>query len=175
MIGSFCPKHIIFQLENFIMTLKCDAKFKWKLTCGLKGDTRNLVNFHASSRKSEKLHFDGLLLPKTDENLDEEVQKSYVSLHRRIMQSLKKNWRLVPKMTLGLWWILMRAVASLTIYTLMCYFCRKYIMFQPKKCRGVISHNTEKWCKIWGGTNLCFEKWYEEFLIQHSKVSKLAL
>ena len=44
------------------MTLKGDAMFKEKLTDGLKNDTRNLVNFHVSSRKSKKLHFDGLLL-----------------------------------------------------------------------------------------------------------------
>ena len=44
------------------MTLKGDAKFKGKLTCGLKNDIRNLVNFHASSWKSENLHFDVLLL-----------------------------------------------------------------------------------------------------------------
>ena len=24
-------------------------------------------------------------------------------------------------------------------------------------------HNTEEWCKIWGGPDLCFEKWHEEF------------
>ena len=63
------------------MTLKGDAKFKGKLTCGLKNDLRNLVNFHASSRKSENLHFDGLLLSKAYKVLDEEVQKSYVSRH----------------------------------------------------------------------------------------------
>ena len=33
------------------MILKGDAKFKGKLTRGLKNDVRNLVNFHASSRK----------------------------------------------------------------------------------------------------------------------------
>ena len=44
------------------MTLKGDAIFKEKLTGGLKNDMRSLVNFHASSRKSESLHFDGLLL-----------------------------------------------------------------------------------------------------------------
>ena len=44
------------------MTLKSDAKFKGKLTRGLKNDTRNLVNFHTSSRKYENLHFDALLL-----------------------------------------------------------------------------------------------------------------
>ena len=41
LMGSFCPKHIIFQLESFteIMflkeTLKGNAEFKGKLTCGL--------------------------------------------------------------------------------------------------------------------------------------------
>ena len=44
------------------MTLKGVAKFKRKLTCGLKNDIRNLVNFHASSQKSENLYFDVLLL-----------------------------------------------------------------------------------------------------------------
>ena len=34
-----------------VMTLKGDAKFTGKLTCGLKNDLRHLVNFHASSRK----------------------------------------------------------------------------------------------------------------------------
>ena len=33
------------------MTLKGDAKFKGKLTRGLKDDVRTLVNFHASSLK----------------------------------------------------------------------------------------------------------------------------
>ena len=61
------------------MKLKGDAKFKGKLTRGLKNDIRNLVNFHASSRKSENLYFDGLLLFKAYKVLDEKVQKSYVS------------------------------------------------------------------------------------------------
>ena len=49
-----------------VMKLKGDAKFKGKLTRGLKNgnDITNLVNFHASSRKSENLHLDGLLLSK---------------------------------------------------------------------------------------------------------------
>ena len=69
LMGSFCPKHIMFQLENFRgvmchMTLKGVAKFKEKLTCGLKNDIRNLVNFYGSSRKSEKLHFDRIFMSK---------------------------------------------------------------------------------------------------------------
>ena len=58
------------------MTLKTDAKFKEKLICGLKKDRRNLVNFHASSRKSENLHLDWILLSKAYTDLDEKVQKS---------------------------------------------------------------------------------------------------
>ena len=61
------------------MTLKGDEKFKGKLTCGLKIDIRNLLNFHASSQKSENLHFDGLCLSKAYKASDEIIQKSYVS------------------------------------------------------------------------------------------------
>ena len=61
------------------MTLKVDAKFKGKLTCGLKNDVRNLINFNASSAKSKNLHFGGLLLSKAYKFFDEKVQKSYVS------------------------------------------------------------------------------------------------
>ena len=58
------------------MTLKTDAKFKGQLICGLKKDRRNLVNFHASSRKSENLHLHWILLSKAYTDLDEKVQKS---------------------------------------------------------------------------------------------------
>ena len=61
------------------MTLKGDAKFKGKLTRGLKNDTKNLVNFHASSQKSVNLHFDWIVLSKAYKDLDEKIQKSYVS------------------------------------------------------------------------------------------------
>ena len=61
------------------MTLKGDAKFKGKLTRGLKNDLRNVVNFHANSRKSENLHFDVLFLSKAYKDLDEKVQTSYAS------------------------------------------------------------------------------------------------
>ena len=73
----------MFQLEISeelcVMTLKGDAKFRRKLTNGLKNDLRNLVNFRASSRKSVNLNFDGLLLSKAFKDLDEKEKKSYVS------------------------------------------------------------------------------------------------
>ena len=55
------------------MKLKGDTKFKGKLTHGLKNDIRNSVNFHVSRRKSENLHFDGFLLFKAYNVLDEKV------------------------------------------------------------------------------------------------------
>ena len=61
------------------MTLKRDAKVNGKLTCGLKNNIRNLVSFHVSSQNSENLHFDQILLSKAYKDLDEKVQKSYVS------------------------------------------------------------------------------------------------
>ena len=128
------------------MTLKGDAKYNGKLTRGLKNDIRNLVNLHSRSRKTESLYFYQLLLSKAYIYLDEKVElrvmsyeKSYVSWSWRVMQSLKKNWPLFPKMTWGIWWILMRAVESLEICNLMGYFCRKYVMSELKKYTGVVS------------------------------------
>ena len=61
------------------MKLKSDATFKGNLTRGLKNDIRNFVNFHASSQKSESLHFAWLILTKVYKDLDKKVQMSYVS------------------------------------------------------------------------------------------------
>ena len=46
------------------MTLKSDTKFEEKLTCGLENDMRNLENVHLTTRKSQNLNFDGILLSK---------------------------------------------------------------------------------------------------------------
>ena len=82
-MDSFCPKLIMFQLEKFIVIMchdtEDDAKFKGKLTCGLKNNIKNVVNFHASSQKSENLHMDVLLLSKVYYVLAKNVQKIYVS------------------------------------------------------------------------------------------------
>ena len=79
-MGSFFFFYIMFQLEIFkelcVMTMNGVTKFKGKLTCDLKNDIRNLINFHASSRKSENVHFDRILLVKAYKKLDAKVQKS---------------------------------------------------------------------------------------------------
>ena len=71
------------------MTLKGNAKFKGKLTCGLKNDLRNLVNFHLSSQKSGNLHFDGLFL-----------SKAYKDLEELWLMTLKSDAKFEEKLTL---------------------------------------------------------------------------
>ena len=41
-------------------------------------------------------------------------------------------------------------------------YCAKYLKFDLKKYRGVISHDTEEWCKIWRKTDMLFGKSNEE-------------
>ena len=53
-----------FTGEFCVMTMKNDAKFEEELTCQFKIDMRNLTNFDPSTRKSQNMHFNGLLLTK---------------------------------------------------------------------------------------------------------------
>ena len=46
------------------MTLKSDAEFKEKLTCGFKCDMRNLVKFHPTTQKSKYFTLMGYFCPK---------------------------------------------------------------------------------------------------------------
>ena len=99
--------------ELCFMTLKSDAKFEEKLILGSKNDMRNLVSFNASSGKSENLHFDVLLLSIAYKVSAEKVQKNYLSWRWKKIQTLKKNWLFVWKMTWGIWWTLTQSVECL--------------------------------------------------------------
>ena len=61
------------------MALKSNAKFEEKLTLGSKNGMKNLVNFNASSEKSENLHFDVLLLLILYKVSAKKVRKGYLS------------------------------------------------------------------------------------------------
>ena len=63
------------------MTLKSDAKFKEKLTCGFKYDMRNLVNFHTTTQKSEDVFLMDSFCPKYTryKNKNTKIQRSYLS------------------------------------------------------------------------------------------------
>ena len=68
LIGSLCAKYITFDLKSTdelcFMTMKSDAKFQEKLTCGLENDMRKWANFYRSTWKSQSWDFDGILLSK---------------------------------------------------------------------------------------------------------------
>ena len=49
------------------------------------------------------------------------------------------------------------------IWTLRDCFWLKYIMFELKKYKEVIFHDTGQWCKIWRKINMWFRKRHEEF------------
>ena len=51
-------------------------------------------------------------------------------------------------------------------------------MFELKKYRGVILHDTTVWCKVWRKTDFWFGKWHEEFgkySPEHTQFTKLGL
>ena len=63
------------------------------------------------------------------------------------------------------------------IVILMGSFWAKYILFELKKYRGIIFHETEEGYKICTGINLSFQNWRKEFdkiWPEHSKSQKLS-
>ena len=144
-----------------VMTLKGDAKFIGNLACGLKNDIRNLVNFHVSSWKPEKLDFDGFLLSKAYKALDEKVQRNYLSRHLWVMQSLKKNELLFAKMTItNLINFNTSSGKSENLHFDVLLLSTAYKV-SAKKCSRIIFHDTEEWYKLWRKTYFLFERWHE--------------
>ena len=145
------------------MTLKGDAKFEEKLTCGLENDMRNMANFHQSTWKSQNWDFDGILYPK---------KKTYeLKIHRGVMcydnEEWCKIWRGV-NLSFQNWheefdefWHEHLKFSNISI--LMCSFWAKHILFELKKNRWVFFHETEEGSKIWRGIDLLFKKWHKEF------------
>ena len=151
------------------MTLKCNAKFKVKLTCGLWNYIRNLVKFQASSRKSENLPFDVLLLlkvyniwaKKSTEELCVITPKNDAKFEEELACALKNDVKNLANFD-----------ANLRISTLMGFFWPKYIIFELKKYRDVMRHYTEDRCKLWRKNDLWFHNWHEEFGGFHRSTQK---
>ena len=56
------------------------------------------------------------------------------------------------------------------IFILMASFSAKYILFELKKCRGVIFHEAEEGYKIWDKIDWPFQNWHKKFdKIQHER------
>ena len=101
------------------------------------------------------------------------MQRSYLSWNWRGIQNLERNWLVVSKLTKGIWGEHSKVSK---IFTLMGYFWAKYILFELKRYRGVIFHETEEGYKIWRGIDSSFQNWHREFdkiWPEHLKVSKI--
>ena len=135
--------HFFFKLYSWETTLL--YFFSWNFILFWRRETITVPNFRLSI--SPNLHLDRLFLLKVYKISAKKVQRNFVSWHWRLMQSLKKNWFFVSKLT-RIWWIFIRALN----------FTQKYVMFDLKKYRAVIFHDTWEWCKIWRKTDLWFGK-----------------
>ena len=123
LIGYFCWKYIKFQLkkvwrkyvswyQRVVQNLKKNLFFVSKMT-------RIWWILIWALKSLKKLHFDWSLLCKVYNVWPKKVQRSYISWHWRVMQSLKKNWLLVWKMTWGIWQIFIITFESVKIGTFM--------------------------------------------------------
>ena len=126
------------------------------------------MKFHLSSRNSEILHLGELLLWKSYKVLAKKVQKSYLSLHWKVMQSLKKNWLVVVNLTWVVWWIFTQPFKFH-----FAIFVQSIWDLSQKKYREAIFHGTEQWCKIWINPDLVVSKmaWVIQWI--ESKSEKL--
>ena len=139
------------------MTLKSDAKFKEKLTCGFKYDTR--VHFHSTTQKSEKFgllsglffewnHFDGLFLSNVCEVWTKKTQRSYLSWNWTVMHNLNKPWPCGFKTGMRNWVNFHYSAQKSEKLYIDGLFLSKGYMFQLENFRGIMCHDTEGWCKI---------------------------
>ena len=159
-----------------VMTMKNDVKCEEELTCRFKIDMGNWQVLTGALESLINLNFNVLLLSKVYIVWAKKVQRSYLSWHWKVIQNLERHRFVVLKLTLGIWQILTWALESLKNFTLMGSFWTKHILFELKKYRGVVFHDTEEWYKIWSGINLSFQNWHEEFdkfWLEHLKVSKI--
>ena len=82
-----------------------------------------------------------------------------------MIQNLMRNWLVISKLTWEIWWILTQAPEH-----------SFYILFELKRYRGVIFHETEEEYKTWRGINSSFQDWHKEFdkfWPEYPKVSKI--
>ena len=160
------------------MIMKNDEKFKEKLTCRFKIDVRNLTHFYSSTQKSQKFSFwwaafdqsimfvlkyyGGVIFLDTEEWC--KISRGIDSSVRNWHEKFKEFWPEHSKIS--------------RICPLVGCLWPKYIIFELTKYRGVMFDGTENWCKIWRKTDMCFQKWHEEFgnfSPEHSIASKLGL
>ena len=81
----------------------------------------------------KNVHFDVLFLSRVYIVWAKKVQRSYLSRHWRVIQTLERNRHVVSKLTWGIWWILTRALENLKNFHFNGLFLsRVYIVWAKK-------------------------------------------
>ena len=132
------------------MTLKSDGKFEEKVTCALKNDMRNLVNFYQSTRKCQNWDFGPFIQSRKCVSL-KFTEEIYVMTMKNDTKIEKELTFVILKLAWAIWRILTQVLENLKNFLFIWLLWRKYIMFELKKYRGLM------FASIW------FQKWHEEF------------
>ena len=129
---------------------------------------RNFKTFHQNTWKCQNWDYDRILLSKVENAWTKKLQNG-----KKFDEELTvSNW---PKEFDEYWLEHSKVPKSCT---LMGCFWPKYRIFEVNKYRIVMFDGAKYQCKIWRKSDLCFQKWHEEFgkfSPGHLKVSKLGL
>ena len=139
------------------MTLRSDAKFEEKLTCGLKNDMRNLANFHQSTWKCQNWDFDRILLSKVEKYM------SLKCIEELCVKTMKNDTKTEEELTsyfkidMRNWQILTWTIKNLKKLLFNWLLWPKYIMFELKKVQRsylwwhwrLMQNLKENWLLLW--------------------------
>ena len=172
LIGSFWPRHIMFELKMSKGVIFHDTEEWWKIwrrTDFWFGNCQE--EFGRFSPEDSKVSILELWCDPFIQN------RKYMSLRfteELCVMEVKNDGKFGEGLTCC-FKIVMRNLANfdpstlksqkLTLYwaLLIGLFCPRYIMFELKMYRGVMLDSIEDWCKIWRKIDLCFLKWHKEF------------
>ena len=159
LMDSFWAKYILFELKIYRGTIFHETEEGFKIWRGIK---LSFQNWHKVTRALESLknfHFNGVLMSKVYivwvKNLqrnNHETEEGF-KIWRGIELSFQ-NWhkefdKIWPKHS---------KVSK--IFILMGSFWAKYILFELKKYREIIFHETEEGYKIWRVIDFSFQNWH---------------
>ena len=155
---SFFKQKVIFSLNFESLSVSWGISLLYVFLLKLcmiwtKGahQTAKFQTFDCSRKVSPHLYFDRLL------KLYKILAKKYRGVISHDLEHWCKVWRKTDLLfqkwqEFGEIWPEHSQVSKTC--TFICSYCAKYLMFDLKKYRGVIFHDTEGWWKIWRKTDL---------------------
>ena len=160
-IGSYCTKYLMFDLKKyrgviFHYTEKwCKIWRKTDLWFGKLQEEFGKFSTEHSKMSKLGLSWDSFVQSRKCMSLKFTAELC-------VMTMKKRNWLVISKLTSEIWQILTRANENLKNLLFNWLLWPKY-MFELKMYREVMFDGNEDLCKIWKKTDLCFQKWHEEF------------